>query len=85
MACISAESLASGLPFIERMKQPLMRSSSVTTRLARGLNCGKEFTVLMYGAPIGFLPCCTWQLLQFMLAPVLLGSRRRVSFRRRLP
>jgi len=36
MAFMSGESGGSGLPFMERLKQPLMHSSRVITRPAQG-------------------------------------------------
>ena len=40
MAFISGKSIGNALPFIDRKKQPLRRSSNVTGRPARGLSRG---------------------------------------------
>ncbi|MNH29435.1 hypothetical protein D3C79_896660 [compost metagenome] len=56
MACMSADCGAIGLPFMERRKQPLMRSSRVITLPARGAYPGKNAGTPTKGEPSAKVP-----------------------------
>src|SRR5450830_20525 len=85
IACKSGVPAGKGEPFIERLKQPLMRSARLITLPARGASDGKNAEIPRKGEPWATVPPFRWQLLQFKSLPTFLGRRALVSVIKCMP